>query len=220
MVLNLRSLLKSRTSVIPPGYSLTGCIPEGTSGRALVGASFSDDSMTRNDCVSFCQGGKYPLAGVEYGRECYCGYYMANGAENTTLLPDTSCNVPCAGDPTETCGGPGTLDLYNNPSMYPAHDIPPGYRQINCRTEASNGRALTGYSFSSDEMTYYQCITSCGSQGFVYAGLEYGRECYCGNLIEGGTIADDSECNIPCAGDNSEICGGSNRLTIFSRPSG
>jgi hypothetical protein len=55
-------------SVIPAGYSLTGCIAESTNGRALTDASFSASNMTRGACVGWCKDRGYPLAGIEYGR--------------------------------------------------------------------------------------------------------------------------------------------------------
>lgn len=40
-------------------------------------------------------------------------------------------------------------------------------------------RALTGYSFSNDQMTVGSCVSTCASKGYSMAGIEYGRECYC-----------------------------------------
>lgn len=47
----------------------TACVAEGTTGRALTGASFADDSMLPAKCMSFCKDKGFRLAGVEYGRE-------------------------------------------------------------------------------------------------------------------------------------------------------
>lgn len=58
------------TSVIPTDYSYVGCIAEGSTGRALTGASWiSSTAMTRGACVSFCSDKGFAYAGVEYGQE-------------------------------------------------------------------------------------------------------------------------------------------------------
>lgn len=50
-------------------YSFQGCYTEGTSGRALSGASFYDYSaMSLDKCATSCS--EYTYWGVEYGGEC------------------------------------------------------------------------------------------------------------------------------------------------------
>lgn len=53
----------------------------------------------------------------------------------------------------------------------------------------------------------------------MYAGVEYSSECYCGTTIQSsGQLAADTptqKCNMPCSGDSSEICGGSDRLNLY-----
>lgn len=48
----------------------------------------------------------------------------------------------------------------------------------------------------------------------MYAGLEFGAECYCGHKIQAPN-ASDSECNMECKGEKSNVCGGPNRLSIY-----
>lgn len=47
----------------------------------------------------------------------------------------------------------------------------------------------------------------------MYAGLEFGAECYCGHKIQAPNTS-DSECNMECKGEKSNLCGGANRLSI------
>lgn len=82
-------------------------------------------------------------------------------------------------------------------------------------------------------MTVESCVNFCVSGGFIFAGLEFSQvsvtvfysdvksfvdlrllhqECYCGNNIaNGGTNATASDCNDPCTGDATEICGGASK---------
>lgn len=48
----------------------------------------------------------------------------------------------------------------------------------------------------------------------MYAGLEFGAECYCGHRIQAPN-ASESDCNMECKGEKNNMCGGANRLTIF-----
>lgn len=48
----------------------------------------------------------------------------------------------------------------------------------------------------------------------MYSGLEFGAECYCGHKIQAPN-ASESECNMECKGEKSNLCGGANRLSIY-----
>lgn len=48
----------------------------------------------------------------------------------------------------------------------------------------------------------------------MYAGLEFGAECYCGHKIQAPN-ASESECSMECKGEKSNMCGGANRLSIY-----
>jgi len=65
-------------------------------------------------------------------------------------------------------------------------------------------------------MNYTLCATTCGSKGYNYAGVSYGRECYCGSSQRStAKLVASSDCNVACAGDMYSKCGGSWRLTAF-----
>lgn len=40
-------------------------------------------------------------------------------------------------------------------------------------------------------------------------------ECYWADVADIPSAASDSDCNLSCAGDSSEICGGTNRMTLY-----
>ncbi len=80
----------------------------------------------------------------------------------------------------EICGGPNRLSLMftsNHPSL-PTQSLPAGWTALGCLSDNST-RALTGYGFSSNQMTVDSCLSTCASQGLPLAGIEYGSECYC-----------------------------------------
>lgn len=68
-------------------------------------------------------------------------------------------------------------------------------------------------------MTLEACKAFCAN--YQYFGVEYARECYCGNTFNTGSVAAPaSECSMTCAGDASEFCGAGNRLSVYSKPGG
>ena len=52
----------------------------------------------------------YRFAGVEFGRECWCGNSYSSDLPE---LSDQHCNMPCSGDASKTCGGYLAIDIYH-----------------------------------------------------------------------------------------------------------
>ncbi|RVE68260.1 hypothetical protein OJAV_G00089480 [Oryzias javanicus] len=88
-------------------------------------------------------------------------------------------------------------------------------KYIGCYIDNTQKRALRGVSFFDyKKMTVFRCQDNCAERGYMYAGLEFGAECYCGHKIQASNVS-DSECNMECKGEKSNVCGGANRLSIF-----
>ncbi|KAK6483546.1 WSC domain-containing protein 2-like [Huso huso] len=88
-------------------------------------------------------------------------------------------------------------------------------KYIGCYTDNTQQRALRGSSFFDyKKMTVFRCQDNCAERGYMYAGLEFGAECYCGHRIQAPN-ASESDCNMECKGEKNNMCGGANRLTIF-----
>ena len=61
-----------------------------------------------------------------------------------------------------------------------------------------------------------RCIEACQDQGFLFAGVQYGNECWCGNdAPPEDKIVNMMECNYPCPGDSSQKCGGFWRMNVY-----
>ncbi|NXE02278.1 WSCD2 protein, partial [Chaetorhynchus papuensis] len=88
-------------------------------------------------------------------------------------------------------------------------------RYIGCYEDNTRRRTLRGMSFFDyKKMTVFRCQDNCAERGYLYAGLEFGAECYCGHKIQASN-ASESECNMECKGERSNTCGGINRLSIY-----
>ncbi|KAK3994786.1 putative fungistatic metabolite [Cladorrhinum sp. PSN332] len=209
------------------GYVFVNCRTEGTGVRALGGAAFADDDMTLELCASNCAG--WDQWGVEYGRECYCGNTVHSSSSEAPL---TDCNMVCAGDASEYCGAGNRLNVYSTTATRSTTSASPTptptgtlgrkatvgpYEYVGCQTEATVGRALSGNSYASNDMTLESCATFCS--GFTYFGTEYSAECFCGNSLNAGSSpAPESDCNMLCAGNPLEYCGSGNRLELYKLP--
>ncbi|KAK5990459.1 WSC domain-containing protein [Cladobotryum mycophilum] len=212
----------------PDGWVSQGCYTEGTTGRALTTGlnSVPGNQMTVAKCTAGCKAGGFNYAGVEYGGECYCGKQISNGA-----VPATSgCTMTCNGNSTEFCGGGGRLNLYSNGAVStpsstsgpaPTGICPtqPGtigqFQWYGCYTEGTNTRALNSKTYADDGMTLETCASFCA--GYTYFGVEYSRECYCGNSLSAGSVvAASTDCSMICAGANCDYCGAGSRLSVYS----
>ncbi|KAF2816474.1 WSC-domain-containing protein [Mytilinidion resinicola] len=209
--------------------STSSCWSDLTDGlRALDSAAsgIDQDHLTVESCLDACEAAGYSLAGVEYSRECYCGNTLIG---NNQPISDATCNMPCSGNANELCGGPGALNLYikdNYPfTTGPAFALASykGYAKTQCweDPDISNRILPTTPStpLNGNAMTVEKCIDACTADGYSSAGLEYARECYCGNVAYPiGQSTDISDCDMACLGDASENCGGRNRMIVYNKP--
>jgi hypothetical protein len=69
-----------------------------------------------------------------------------------------------------------------------------------------SGRDLPGYMMEIKGMTIEACLSLCNQQGYTYAGVQYGRQCFCGNSY--GRYGQSMACNMPCEGNPKQNCGG------------
>lgn len=190
-------------------YTLQGCFTDAVGDRAFTGAARTAPDMTIESCSAFCSTFKY--FGVEYGHECFCG----NEQKATSVAaPIEECSMPCAGDNQEVCGNGNRLNVYvNNLYNMPVPVNVAGFPYVGCYTD-SPVRTLTGKFTGADDMTVEKCASFCAA--YAYFGVEYGRECFCGNVLAVGSgPAPETECTFKCPGAPSELCGAGFRLNLY-----
>ncbi|KAF7933528.1 uncharacterized protein EAE98_003237 [Botrytis deweyae] len=205
-------------------YTYFGCQTEATSARALASKASDAGNMTLESCEASCIG--YTYFGTEYGRECYCGNAFSAGSVSA---PNTDCNFPCAGNSSEFCGASGRLTVYllNNTlsstappssSSTGVTDLPTGWIYSGCWVDGAQGRVLTYQQPDNQNLTVETCVATCSGLNYIVAGMEYSSECFCDNFVgNGGVLATSpADCNMPCSGNSSEICGAGNRLSVYS----
>ncbi|KAF9033806.1 WSC domain-containing protein [Panaeolus papilionaceus] len=173
--------------------------------------------MTREMCNDFCGQGGYALAGTEYGRECYCDFVF-----HDEFSLSSGCEMPCAGNPNETCGGSNQLFVYRNINAFLPRIKPQiqDYEYKGCYSDTLNPRTLPRQFFfpaSQGGVTIEKCVAACSAEHWSIAGLEYGSECFCGDFFRLDVVSlPANRCLMVCNGDQQEFCGGSAALSIYS----
>lgn len=225
-----------------PVFTYLGCYHEiKPGGRLLPSQQYADANNDNGRCQTSCQGGNFIFAGTEYASECYCGNMPPSSIYLDTA--DIQCNYACTGDASQACGGSnvnggGFISIYYDSTRYtPGSNASTGggstpsgpvtvqragnYNFIGCYSEATTGRALSGKTPAAPAAggTIENCQSAC--QGYTYFGMEYSNECFCGNTINAGSVAQTSTdpatngCSMLCGGNNTEYCGGPGRLNMY-----
>ncbi|KAH8881499.1 WSC-domain-containing protein, partial [Thozetella sp. PMI_491] len=88
------------------------------------------------------------------------------------------------------------------------------YKFSGCLTESSRHRILPGDELATGNMTLEKCADFC--KDWPFFGVEYSRECFCGeNVARDAKTVSLKQCNAPCAGNSSQVCGGWNRVSVY-----
>lgn len=63
------------------------------------------------------------------------------------------------------------------------------------------------------------CENSCWeasvNRTVLYAGVKHGNQCWCSSFIGGESTRDQEKCDMPCSGDEDEVCGGKDHINVF-----
>ena len=89
-----------------------------------------------------------------------------------------------------------------------------------CIFDDDQKRVLDGYHEADMKLTIQKCLNICKSRKFPFSGVQWQIECYCGNMPSSGfKWAWPEKCNDPCAGDSTQMCGGSMAMNVYKTPS-
>ncbi|GJC86646.1 putative fungistatic metabolite [Colletotrichum liriopes] len=199
-------------------FTYSGCFQEkGTQNEnALDFRSSSDQTKnTVEKCVAECKGNSYRYAGLTYHGVCYCSQTV-----NSPLLSEASCNMPCTANSSQTCGGDGAFSVWQDPTFPSSSGVSINdFESIGCYTDdTDHGRTIAERQdqVPFDTMTPSSCLKACADDGYPFAGVEFGGECYCGVVMGNYTKpATMDNCNTPCKGDSTKNCGGAGYVEIF-----
>jgi hypothetical protein len=94
-----------------------------------------------------------------------------------------------------------------------ANETGPALRVLGCFQDSMT-RDLPYVAYASPVATDESCVHACAVHGFLYAGTQAGSQCFCGNAFGGQGPA--GQCDQPCNGDSTEICGGVYENSVFA----
>ncbi|CAG8453624.1 9191_t:CDS:2, partial [Acaulospora colombiana] len=89
-------------------------------------------------------------------------------------------------------------------------------------TDSLNGLSTINFAdpfqdIDKDLMDPGLCNVYCASYLFTYAALTHGNQCRCGfqDALFNYTLINNKNCNIPCIGNSSYLCGGEESYTVY-----
>ncbi|RPA86979.1 WSC domain-containing protein [Ascobolus immersus RN42] len=88
------------------GFEYLGCVVDSIFARTFPERTW-DDKMTIDMCINKCTEKGFPMAGVQYANECYCGTRVPK-----ERLGMQRCLMPCVGDSKQICGGQARMSVY------------------------------------------------------------------------------------------------------------
>ena len=217
----------------PYTYTAIGCYDEDTlSLDQAPECSDGEGAMSPQICADYCAttvGSE--IFGVKNFNECYCG---TNGdISGVASISGDQCVLPCTGSPDFTCGGEDAIEVFElgetvetTPTPVdtpmpttPAPVVPvdpievDGHVYLGCYVDSEGDRTLTGkFVKGVQALTTEYCADFCS--GFDYFGTEYGQECYCGLATDTFNVM-SMACTKTCKGDDDQICGGNNAISIY-----
>lgn len=153
-------------------------------------------------------------------------------------LPSTGCTAVPIGCWTDCLGADGATSIRTLPigvsGCCSTDQDPPGGCP-NCATACVNAhQKATTKDFDKDvcpakgnkcpacvapQLTGAKCADFCAEMNpnFVFAGVEFGVQCFCGTEMDALSKKDDplKPCTTPCGGSPTEMCGGGCSLTMY-----
>lgn len=136
--------------------------------------------------------------------------YITTGRFTTPEMRLLKDNL-CCKEAEDLAGIPGGCSGKTSGNNQEDGERKEGY--IGCFKDTSDFD-LNGYLERSTNNTPESCIAICRTKGFKYAGVQYSESCLCGNSY--GKYGEAENCDYPCKGDSSKICGGYSTNSVYA----
>ena len=85
-----------------------GCFQDYPKNRIFKKGDNLKSINSPEECVRYCYMQKFPLAGLQSGRECFCG----KAVDSCNKITEDKCDIACPGNATQKCGGNYTMNIY------------------------------------------------------------------------------------------------------------
>eukprot|EP00918_Siedleckia_nematoides_P006437 GHVU01013965.1.p1 GENE.GHVU01013965.1~~GHVU01013965.1.p1 ORF type:complete len:1063 (+),score=157.56 GHVU01013965.1:481-3669(+) len=152
-------------------------------------------------CYELCKSNGYAYAAVHDATTCFCGleYGPLRGE-----VEEAECTSSCPAK----CGGQDAVSLFHVGRWVGGMDT-----HIGCFKNRAMEEKMRRRSWGSSPA---DCVAKCNTFFYPYAGVQRGRDCWCGHAFDDRPPANSSQCGTPCAGSGSPGCGGSHRIDVYA----
>ncbi|KAI1723811.1 WSC domain-containing protein [Ditylenchus destructor] len=92
------------------------------------------------------------------------------------------------------------------------------YSYVGCFKDSPRSRLLTGYKYNfAGYNNVKMCVQACLRAGYIYAGVEYGVECFCGNDLVGQfkNPLKEKHCESFACPNSDSYCGGYEAIALY-----
>ncbi|KAH8147591.1 uncharacterized protein LAJ45_08419 [Morchella importuna] len=196
----------------PTGYGLHGDFVNGWNVDVLQSAI--DDCNSESGVIEECPHFKY-FDTVKV-QNCYIPPRIDEPTEGL-LQKLPGCNPvqegPENATPQTDCGAPTEI---GSPKSYGTDVSSRGWSYLDCVMDDLDNRTFPIRGTNST-MTNEMCIDYCVSKGAIYAGTQYGEECYCGTNAPPADRMGFAKCGMPCAGNSTQVCGDAAKLSVYTK---
>jgi len=181
--------------------SIVGCYDESDDKSIYVEGSNLAEALTQEKCLAGCIKDGFSFAAISGGNNCAC----VKSIDKLVKSSNENCNKPCPGDNAQFCGGVSK-------HLFVKLGVQMKFEGLYA---FANGRDLNKDSKKIAKATHEACNDFCKKKNYLYAGLQSGSECYCGDSYGKYGKVEDRFCDKPCQGNNKQRCGGNWRNTIL-----
>ncbi|BGO99964.1 hypothetical protein NBRC10513v2_001409 [Rhodotorula toruloides] len=91
-------------------WTYDACYSDLVNNQRSLPTQITNANQTVEACLDACTDKGATVCGLSYYHECWMT--TTNISSASTVLADTSCRFPCAGNPLEMCGGSGALSVW------------------------------------------------------------------------------------------------------------
>jgi len=127
--------------------------------------------------------------------------------------PDSECNMRCKHENSRMCGAGWRNNIFKLIKVEKKYKSIYGETEHGCFKDTGNrdipNRIKAGYGNPT------KCFKMAMDAGYQYVGMQYRGECFGGNSVGKYGKRPDKECNMKCKHDNSRMCGGGWRNSVF-----
>ncbi|CAD5124777.1 DgyrCDS13040 [Dimorphilus gyrociliatus] len=164
----------------------------------------STNRVTIQHCIKDCRDHGYSYAALRGGNMCSC-----TNNKHRFHGTSTECNIKCSQNEEQICGGTSSNSVY-------AVDVNRNF--IGCFSDIGNDRDLSNKRWDVDAgKSAFDCVQKCKYDGFLFAGVQNGGACYCGNSYgRHGAASGEDKCSSKCKGWHLENCGARLQNAIYN----